>query len=121
MLFNLHKPLESSMLKQISPVYLQVVHVLNNIMILSETLTSKIYIYNYKIKLAYFFSNILNCIIFHFNKEILNDYESRPTFSFFSVFKSLISNVICYFSYFRNSNVRKLNFTHRVSNSKAKQ
>ena len=29
-------------------------------------------------------SNIMNCIIYHFNKEISNDYDSRSTFYFFS-------------------------------------
>ena len=50
-----------------------------------------------KLGLSIFFSNILNCIIYHFNKEISNDYHSRSTFC---VFSFPFSNFKCNFIFF---------------------
>ena len=52
-----------------------------------------------KLSLSIFFSDILNCIIYRFSKEIWNDYDSRSTFYFFGFSVSNFKYNLVFFNF----------------------
>ena len=97
------------------------VPVLGNFMILNKTYREQDLYYRY-LKLQnssslHFFRIILNCIIFHLSKETLIDFEIKILLFHFSN-KQLEITFFIFQVRVSNSEVKKLKFTCRVSNSK---